>query len=353
MNRRFVTACLLAASFTACGKGSITGLGDGARQIDKLAFVRDGQIFTSGPRTSHLKAITEAGGYSSPTWSPDGRLLAYVGVVSDGPLSGHDNLTIIEPDGANPTVLFEGEVKDGLLAWTPDGSRIAFLGNTAQRAQNEGRILIVDTHTGEIQSESPDDIRGQQPQWSPMLDRLYFVGVYIGADRPEHNTWHIYYVDTASFSPTRLTDSPTNDILPSVSPDGRRIAYLATNDGLTSLLVRDVDNGGASEVVASEPIANYRPLWGPDGRWLAFVSRGQIFRVPASGGDPHQVTREKANYRLVSFSPDGNYVVFTANLEETGLVQDGSEVYVLDLSTGISEQVLDFGAELDVLWKDR
>ena len=60
----------------------------------------------------------------------------------------------------------------------------------------------------------------------------------------------------------------------------------------------------------------YAPAWSPDGQWLAFASwddaaRGQLWKVAATGGDPHQLSREAGEFIHPVWSPDGHWIVVT------------------------------------------
>lgn len=68
-----------------------------------------------------------------------------------------------------------------------------------------------------------------------------------------------------------------------ISPDGRRIAYSATDKGgMPSLWVRDLDSDQARVVPGSED--GRQPFWSPDGRFLAFFAMGSLRRVSVDGG---------------------------------------------------------------------
>ena len=91
------------------------------------------------------------------------------------------------------------------------------------------------------------------------------------------------------------------------SPDGRRAVFGAVG----RIWVMDLPNGTPRRLTPEsfEPM-EYGPTWSPDGRWVAFVSvddarAGQVWRVPAAGGPPVQVTRTAAEYVNPVVSPDG------------------------------------------------
>ena len=73
-----------------------------------------------------------------------------------------------------------------------------------------------------------------------------------------------------------------------LSPDGRRIAFVATNaDGKNFLWVRPLDRLAAQPLDGTES-ATY-PFWSPDGRSLGFFAGGKLKKIDASGGPPETI----------------------------------------------------------------
>src|ERR1044072_9310754 len=53
------------------------------------------------------------------------------------------------------------------------------------------------------------------------------------------------------------------------------------------------------------------PAWSPDGKWIAFSMRGDIWRVPAAGGEAIALTQGPAYHFEPAGSPDGTRLAFT------------------------------------------
>jgi dipeptidyl aminopeptidase/acylaminoacyl peptidase len=101
---------------------------------------------------------------------------------------------------------------------------------------------------------------------------------------------------------------------PSVSPEGKRIAFvlrstdLEANKGRTDLWLVHADGTGLRQLTFS-PESEGQPVWSPDGQSLFFLSsRGgssQVFRLPLDGGESRPVTKLPLDVGAFALSPDG------------------------------------------------
>jgi Tol biopolymer transport system component/tRNA A-37 threonylcarbamoyl transferase component Bud32 len=91
-----------------------------------------------------------------------------------------------------------------------------------------------------------------------------------------------------------------------LSPDGRRIAYVASGNGRTRLYVRRLDAFDAEPLPDTEG-AQY-PFFSPDGEWVAFFADGKLKRVSIRGGAPITICDAPSLGRGGTWSATGTIV---------------------------------------------
>ena len=73
-----------------------------------------------------------------------------------------------------------------------------------------------------------------------------------------------------------------------ISPDGRRLAFVAERDGQPTLWVRDLDSANSRALPGTEGAR--RPFWSPDSRSIGFFMNSELKRIEARGGAPQTIT---------------------------------------------------------------
>jgi len=114
----------------------------------------------------------------------------------------------------------------------------------------------------------------------------------------------------------RLT-SDDADYPMAISPDGRRIAYVAEDDtGRAQLYLRELGEFEPKAIAGTSGARH--PFFSPDGQWIAFFAEGALQRVSAAGGAPLRICNISSASTGGSWSSD-NIIVFASR--GTGFVQ--------------------------------
>ncbi|MDE6279864.1 MAG: peptidase S41 [Paramuribaculum sp.] len=99
-----------------------------------------------------------------------------------------------------------------------------------------------------------------------------------------------------------------------LSPDGKEIAFTYKGD-----IYKVPVSGGSAVRLTSQPSYESRPIWSPDSRKIAFASDREggsdIFIMPSNGGSATRLTYNSVRETPQAFTPDGKNVVFTANIQ--------------------------------------
>ena len=105
--------------------------------------------------------------------------------------------------------------------------------------------------------------------------------------------------------------------LPTVSPDGKRIAFVWAGDIWGAAI-----GGGQAERLTTHLAEESTPVFSPNGREIAFTSQRtgswQVFIMPAKGGVARQVTHHTEGHSLMDWYPDGKHLLIRARRDHRG-----------------------------------
>ncbi|HNG34016.1 MAG TPA: DPP IV N-terminal domain-containing protein, partial [Blastocatellia bacterium] len=108
---------------------------------------------------------------------------------------------------------------------------------------------------------------------------------------------------------------------PSISPDRTEIAFVSGGDIWTVPA-----NGGDARLLVAHPANESRPIYSPDGKRLAFVSNrtggGDIYVLTLATGDLRRLTFDDGNDQLDGWSRDGRWIYFTSSGKDISGMND-------------------------------
>ncbi len=304
-----------------------------------------------------------------PSWAPDGQRLVYECYL-DGPVDkdrgfisrlNHENadltfytpeaadLCISDSDGNDMVRLTRDKGGDWHPAWSPDGSRIAYLRADGiylitPDGQHRRQLAPVEAALGKLSWSSRSTA---VLTWSPGGEHLLFSGCLESRDHD------VYVIDVGTGTMTNLTpDDRTEDFAPMWTSHGSKIVYLSTEfsspygcepdeDALPQIRVMDAD--GTGDRVVYDPEFYYSPsqVSVSDSGQILFVSDmvsrtadeyyssyteyPSLYSIDLAQDEPEKVHSQPLEYvRDPVWSPDERCVAYLS----------GSELHILDMEKG-------------------
>ncbi|MBR9813088.1 Tol-Pal system beta propeller repeat protein TolB [bacterium] len=148
--------------------------------------------------------------------------------------------------------------------------------------------------------------------------------------------FRLVVADADGYAPKTVVNSSEPLLSPAWSPDFRKLAYVAFEDGLTSIYVHELATGQAQKLVSKRG-HNGAPSWSPDGREivasLSHQGSADIYRVNVANGKLTRLTDSSAIDTEPDWSPDGSDILFTS--DRGGKPQ----IYIIPASGGRATRV--------------
>jgi Tol biopolymer transport system component len=181
--------------------------------------------------------------------------------------------------------------------------------------------------------------------------------VAVGRRDPTTQTRDIWLVDLERGTESRFTFDPADDMNPTWSPDGRRIAFSSARKGQRDIYVKAANGIGEEQVLSGTAGDKNVECWSPDGRLLLFnttVVQGQqqIWALPLDGErTPSAVLSGPGGMAASSLSSDGKFITYWSN--ESGRAEvflqnfpPGRDRWQVSTTAGTSPQWRPDGKEL-------
>ncbi len=281
------------------------------------------------PRSLTIEKLYMTRQVGRPTWSPDGKSIAFV-----SNMSGRNNLWLVPAEGGWPVQLTVSDQRQSSPAWSPDGKWIAY--QSDYDGDEQWDIFLVSPKTGKVVNlTSTREIAESDPTWSPdgrylaylvkpKTSAAYEIDVYDMAMR------EVKHVTTG----TPLDKGNSNPIW---SKDGKYLVYTQEQAKGTdsNLFIAEVATGKSTLLTPHDGEQRFSNNdISPDARHVLFTSNANGYEniglLEISTKKISWVTKDKWEIRGGEFSPDGKHIAFTANI-------DGNEdIYLRDLATGKS-----------------
>ena len=217
----------------------------------------------------------------SPSWSPDGKKIAYVSFQSSRPAI---YIQEIYTGRQFKWASFKGI--NGAPDWSPDGTRMAV---TLSKDGNP-EIYILSLSSGKLDRITDHYSIDTEPRWSPSGNSLIFTSDRGGSPQ-------IYEIDLASRQLKRLTFTGTYNARGELGPTGKELVMVHQNGGRFHIAVQDLQKQSFS--ILTQTLLDESPSISPNGIMVIYATQergqgvlsavsidGQVkFRLPARSGE--------------------------------------------------------------------
>lgn len=223
---------------------------------------------------------------------------------------------LVRPSGEE-TRLTQGSEDEFPAAVAPDGETLLIIAAREQDGLHLEQLRLLAPGGAALPLHAPR-ARARNPSWSP--DGAWFV-----AESDAHG-----FSDLVRMEPrpeadggegaraVRWQTAPEGNFEPSVSPDGKQVAFVSSRDGDPEIYVMDVVAAGAGDTrrLTFFHKEDWGPEWSPDGRHIAFLSsregRARVFVVRPDGTGTRAVSgsADTGEERDIAWSPDGKHLAF-------------------------------------------
>lgn len=254
---------------------------------------------------------------TNPQWSPDGQWLAFT-----SERSGKNNLWRLRTDGGEAQQLTDVNTWVSGFKWSPDNKQIAFIMTDPITAEEENA------------QKGKDDAKIMDEQLK--MDRLWVISI-------EQDTIRNHEAHLLTKGNYSIENSGYYGISFDWSPDGKKITFthmltpLINDWPLADISTVEVATDNVKPLLHTGAV-EAAPLYSPDGRWIAYVASDDpptwggildIFVVASSGGTPRKLAETfDRNPTLIGWSADGHKLFFT---ESRGTV---SRLYAMPVAGG-------------------
>lgn len=212
-------------------------------------------------------------------------------------------LYIADADGYNPRVLLKSTQPLMSPSWSPDGRRLAYVSFEGENSA----IFIHNLETGKRDKVAANKGINSAPAWSP-------DGEYLAMTLSKDGNPEIYVMEIAAKTLRRITNSKAIDTEPNWSSDGEKLVFTSDRGGSPQIYQTDVNDIGKIKRLTFQGAYNARPRYSSDDSLIVMVTgENEVYRIAVldlRNGFFNILTQSRFD-ESPSFSPNDHMIIYT------------------------------------------
>ncbi len=221
------------------------------------------------------------------------------------------DLRVADADGHNPQTIVSSTEPLMSPSWSPDGRKIAYV----SFEEGQSAIYVQEVFTGQRQKVTSYKGINGAPAWSPDGRKLAMA-------LSKGGNLDIYVFDLATRKLKQITRHYAIDTEPAWSPDGRFIAFTSDRGGKPQIYQAPA-YGGKAKRLTFQNAYNARASYSPDGKSLALVTREEgNYRIAVQDLESGimQVLSSGNLDESPSFAPNGSMIIYASKAGQRGVL---------------------------------